>query len=166
MVEVVSPARQTTHRRKRDGDRDRERAKGDAPGEAPDERDELVEVGRAEVAERGAEDDAAEAEEVLLPLDDDVLLPATLEEAVLHDSHRREELKWDRQEDRKGVQELHLDDCRVSCFIVGLDGKNDAYRLRELAGGVEVDDDDSLHVGAEREVRHSTTTTEKNCKPS
>ena len=82
--------------------------KGDAPGERADEGHELVEVRGAKVAERGAEDDDAEAEGVLLPLDEHVLLPAALENAVLHDAHRGEELQRHGEQDREGVQELDL----------------------------------------------------------
>ncbi len=78
------------------------------PCEATDERDELVEIGGTEVAEPGAERDGAEPEDVLLPLDDDVLLPAALEEPVLHNPNGREELERDGQQDGKRVQKLHL----------------------------------------------------------
>ena len=61
-----------------------------APGEAADEGDELVEVRRAEVAQGGTEDDDAEAERVLLPLDQGALLSTPLENAVFHDAHCRE----------------------------------------------------------------------------
>ena len=63
----------------------------------------------------------AEAEEVLLPLDDDVLLPAAFEESVLHDSHGGEELQRNRQQDCERVQELHLDIHLVSCSIPRFD---------------------------------------------
>lgn len=67
------------------------------PGEASDEGDELVEVGRTEVADRPAEDDDTEAEEVLLPLNEHALLAAALEDAVLHDANRGEELERHRE---------------------------------------------------------------------
>ena len=70
---------------------------GDVPGEAPNKGDELVEVGGAEVAERAAEDDDTEAEEVLLPLDEHALLSAALEYAVLHDADGGEQLQRDGQ---------------------------------------------------------------------
>ncbi len=41
--------------------------------------------------------------------------------------------------------------------------KDQAYRLCELARRVKVDNDDCLHVCAEREVRHGTAAAEENC---
>ena len=81
----------------------------DIPSEATDERDELVQVRGAEVAQSGAEDDAAEAEEVLLPLDEHALLAAALEDAVLHYAHGGEQLQRDGQQDGERVEELDLD---------------------------------------------------------
>ena len=96
--------------------------------EAADERDELVKVRGAEPAHTAAEEHDEEAEAVLLPLDADVHLAARGEQACLHDADRGEELEGDGEEDRNGVEEL--------------DG------LGELGGGVEVDDDDGLDLGA------------------
>ena len=71
--------------------------RNDIPSEAADERNELVQVRGTEVAQCGAEDDAAEAEEVLLPLDEHALLSAALEYAVLHDADGGEQLQRDGQ---------------------------------------------------------------------
>ena len=86
----------------------REECEVDAPSEAADERDELVEVRSAEVRERGTKDDDDKPEGILLPLNEHALLPAALEDAVLHNTHRREELQRHGEQDRERVQELDL----------------------------------------------------------
>lgn len=81
---------------------------GDAPRDAPDEADKLVEVLCARPRQDRAPDDGERPEAVLLPLDLEAALAALRgrKEAVLHDAHGGEELQWGRQEDRDRVEEL------------------------------------------------------------
>ncbi len=73
----------------------------DLPGEAPDERDELVKVLCANPAENRAGHDDQKSEYILLPFDRPVHLPASGEESVLHNPHGGEELERHRKQNCK-----------------------------------------------------------------
>ena len=67
------------------------------PGKAPDERDELVKVLRADPTESRTAHDDNKSEYILLPFDGPVHLPASGEESVLHNPHGGEELQRHRK---------------------------------------------------------------------
>jgi hypothetical protein len=66
---------------------------GKPPGETPNEGHKLVQVFGASPTDGRAERNNRETEHVLLPLDEEVLLPAPGEETVLHDPDSWEKLQ-------------------------------------------------------------------------
>ena len=113
----------------------------DLPGKAPDERDELVKVLRADPAKSRATHDDNKSEYILLPLDGRVHLPASGKEAVLHNPHGGKELQRHRKQNCKRVEELH--------------------GLCKSRGSVEIYDDDGVDVRSECEIGERTGAAKK-----
>ena len=63
-----------------------------SPGETPDEGHKLIQIFGASPTDGRAEHNNRETKHVLLPLDENILLPTSGEETILHDPESREKL--------------------------------------------------------------------------
>lgn len=69
----------------------------DPPCQAPNQRDELVEIPGTDKAYEGTRHDHAKPKDILEPFDTEIAFTAAREQAIFHNSYGREELKWYRE---------------------------------------------------------------------
>ena len=104
--------------------------KENIPSKASDECNKLIQVTCPCPTNHSTTHYDYEPENILLPLDFGICLPTFGEQAVLHDAHSGEQLKWDGEKDGERIQELNC--------------------LRESRGRIKIDEHNRLNIGTKR----------------